>query len=53
VLVVILFFNIPDNQLSYLWYNPIGCAACLVVSSIVQVVFGAHMKPPGKIASPA
>src|SRR5262249_39310547 len=30
-LVLVLFFTIPDSKLSYLWYNPIGCAACLLV----------------------
>ena len=42
VLVVVLFFTVPDSRLSYLWYNPLGCAACLLVSAIVQMIQGPH-----------
>jgi len=34
--VLILFFTVPDNQLSYLWYNVIGCITCICVSAIIQ-----------------
>lgn len=34
--VLILFFTVPDNQLSYLWYNVIGCITCVCVSAAVQ-----------------
>jgi Na+/proline symporter len=42
VLVLVLFFN---SRLSYLWLNPIGCAACLLVSAVVQVVLGGKETP--------
>jgi solute:Na+ symporter, SSS family len=45
VLVIILFFKIPDTQLSYLWYNPIGCAVCLVVSAMIQLLSGTSATP--------
>jgi hypothetical protein len=45
VLVLILFFTVPDARLSYLWYNPIGCAVCLMVSSVVQLAFRANSQP--------
>jgi SSS family solute:Na+ symporter len=38
ILVIVLFFTVPDSQLSYLWYNPIGCGACLIVSVIIQTM---------------
>jgi Na+/proline symporter len=40
ILVIGLFFTIPDARLSYLWYNPIGCAVCLLVSTIIQLTQG-------------
>jgi Na+/proline symporter len=45
VLVLILFFSVPDARLSYLWYNPIGCAVCLIVSSAVQLAFRGNSQP--------
>jgi len=51
VLVLILFWTVPDTRLSYLWYNPIGCAICLIVSSGVQLVLGSNSAQGGK--SPA
>jgi len=36
--VLILFFTVPDSQLSYLWYNVIGCITCVCVSAIIQQV---------------
>ncbi len=35
-LVLGLFFAVPDNRLSYLWYNLIGCAACVLLSLAMQ-----------------
>lgn len=37
VLVVALFFTLP---ISYLWYNVIGCVACVVLSMLAQASFG-------------
>ena len=34
--VLILFFTVPDSQLSYLWYNVIGCITCICVSALIQ-----------------
>jgi Na+/proline symporter len=34
--VLVLFFTVPDNRLSYLWYNVIGCFTCVCVSALVQ-----------------
>jgi solute:Na+ symporter, SSS family len=44
-LVVVLFFNVPDSTLSYLWYNPIGCATCLLVSAAIQLARGPKSLP--------
>jgi Na+/proline symporter len=43
-LVVLLFFTVPDTRLSYLWYNPIGCATCLLVSGAIQLALGPNRK---------
>jgi SSS family transporter len=40
-LVLVLFFTVPDNRLSYLWYNLIGCGACVLFSLMLQTVLGA------------
>jgi len=34
--VLVLFFTVPDNRLSYPWYNVIGCAVCICVSVLLQ-----------------
>jgi solute:Na+ symporter, SSS family len=34
--VLVLFFTVPDKQLSYLWYNVIGCVTCICVSAVLQ-----------------
>lgn len=44
VLVIVLFCTVPDNRLSYLWYNPIGCIVCLLVSAMVQMLRGPDAK---------
>jgi SSS family solute:Na+ symporter len=51
ILVIILFFTVPDSRLSYLWYNPIGCAACWLVSWIIQTALGPN--PKSEPAPPA
>jgi SSS family transporter len=39
VVVLLLFFTVPDSRLSYPWYNVIGCFTCICVSAILQPVF--------------
>jgi SSS family transporter len=36
-LVIVMFFSL---NIGYLWYNLIGCAACIAFSLLVQVVLG-------------
>jgi Na+/proline symporter len=43
-LVFILYLSL---NISYLWYNFIGCAACVLFSLIIQAVLGAS-NPPAK-----
>jgi hypothetical protein len=38
-LVFILYFSL---NISYLWYNFIGCAACVLFSLILQVALGSN-----------
>jgi hypothetical protein len=35
--VLVLYFTIP---ISYLWYNVIGCAICVVLSACAQIGLG-------------
>ena len=37
LLVFILYFN---TEISYLWYNLIGCAACVLLSCAIQAILG-------------
>jgi len=30
----------PNREIGYLWLNPIGCAACVILSVILQAAFG-------------
>jgi len=36
VVVLVLFFTVPDSRLSYPWYNVIGCIVCVCVSALIQ-----------------
>ncbi len=45
VVVLVLFAFVPDNRLSYLWYNVIGCLVCVLVSSIIQKALGLRARP--------
>jgi solute:Na+ symporter, SSS family len=40
--VFILYFSL---NISYLWYNLIGCAACVLLSLIIQAVLGPENRP--------
>jgi len=39
-LVLALYFTVPDQRLSYLWYNVIGCIVCVLVSAVIQLASG-------------
>ena len=42
-LVIFLYFCLPyilDRDISYLWYNLIGCVACVLFSLLLQPAFG-------------
>jgi len=41
VLVFVLYFTL---SISYLWYNFIGCALCVIISAIVQSLLPANPK---------
>ncbi len=43
LLVFILFFSL---KISYLWYNLIGCAACAILSWILQWIMGSQSQLP-------
>jgi len=45
VLVFVLFFSL---KISYLWYNLIGCAACMGLSLVIQAFMPAR-NPTQKI----
>jgi hypothetical protein len=37
LLVFVLYFSL---SISYLWYNVIGCAACVLFSGAIQLAYG-------------
>jgi len=41
-LVIVMYFSL---SISYLWYNVIGCAACIVFSLILQATLGGGDRP--------
>lgn len=46
VIVLVIFFlgkAFPAHEIGYLWLNPIGCAACVVISLILQAVIGSRV----------
>ena len=47
LVVLLLFFTVPDSRLSYLWYNVIGCFTCIGVSAAFQ----SASKTPSAIAT--
>jgi Na+/proline symporter len=49
-LVFVLHFYF---KISYLWYTPIGCFACLLLSVVLQAVLGANRSPQTLTAAPA
>ncbi|HTV40832.1 MAG TPA: sodium:solute symporter [Candidatus Sulfotelmatobacter sp.] len=46
ILVFVLYFSL---NISYLWYNLIGCAACVLLSLVIQ----AFLRPNTKTAEPS
>jgi Na+/proline symporter len=40
-LVFVLYFSL---KISYLWYNFIGCAACVLLSLLIQAVLGSNVQ---------
>ncbi len=44
-LVLVLFFFVPDKRLSYLWYNVIGCAVCVLVATVIEAFVAEHARP--------
>jgi solute:Na+ symporter, SSS family len=36
IVVLVLFFTVPDTRLSYLWYNVVGCIVCISASMVFQ-----------------
>jgi Na+/proline symporter len=47
-LVFVLYFSL---NISYLWYNFIGCAACVVFSLLIQAAFGPTNPPAQTLAT--
>jgi len=43
-LVIVLYFSL---SISYLWYNFIGCATCMIFSVLLQTVLSAPTHPAG------
>jgi hypothetical protein len=48
ILVFGLYFTL---NISYLWYNFIGCAACVLFSLIIQTVIGFRKAAPAIASS--
>ena len=47
ILVLAIFFlgkKYPDHEIGYLWLNPIGVAACVMFSVILQMILGDKAK---------
>jgi Na+/proline symporter len=48
-MVIALYFSL---NISYLWYNLIGCAACVLLSLLFQVVLGPGNPPAPSPSTP-
>jgi solute:Na+ symporter, SSS family len=48
-LVLVLHFR---SEISYLWYNPIGCGACVLLSLALQAALGALNRPAQPMPEP-
>ena len=44
IMVFVLYFRL---NISYLWYNFIGCAACMLFSVLIQTALGPNIQPRG------
>jgi hypothetical protein len=49
-LVFVLHFYF---KISYLWYTPIGCCACVALSLALQSILGANQTPRSLATAPA
>ncbi len=47
--VLVIYFQ---GSIAYLWLNPIGCAACVLFSLVLQAVLGDGKKPAAAAANP-
>ena len=47
-LVLVMFFSL---NIGYLWYNLIGCAACIGLSVILQAILGRRVSAPAERAA--
>jgi Na+/proline symporter len=53
-LVIVSYFGLPHAtgwDISYLWYNLIGCAACVLLSLLLQIPFSATSS--GRVEAPS
>ena len=48
-LVFVLYFSL---SISYLWYNFIGCAACVLFSLVIQAALGPTATPAQALPTP-
>jgi Na+/proline symporter len=49
MLVFVLYFSL---NISYLWYNFIGCAACVLFSLLIQAALGPTVTPARTLSAP-
>ncbi len=42
----------PEQAIAYLWFNPIGCAACALFSLLFKAILGNRDVPPMDTATP-
>jgi hypothetical protein len=49
VLVLVFHFYF---KISYLWYNPIGCGACVLFSLLLQAALGVVNRPAQPVPEP-
>jgi solute:Na+ symporter, SSS family len=49
---LLVFALFASLEISYLWYNLIGCAACAGISVVIQAVLGPGPSPTEAPANP-
>jgi Na+/proline symporter len=50
---VVFVLHFHYKKMSYLWYNPIGCGACVIFSVILQAALGPSVEPARPLPSPS